>query len=986
MERESRGTVITAPAASNRAGDRRAAMIAGAFQKISGHPALWTFLAFLACWRVYTSIAPHIERVDLDASGRIEVVGRGFGAAKGESRLEFGGITNEIPLEIVEWRDRRVVANLGTPTNGSITLTRDLWTVGLPDTALVYAPLRALPSQPYGYAVPVQPAAQWPLFRRDHRNTGHAPFPAKYNGAEPWSFETGNTVAATPVIDADGVVYLGTGSGAFHAIDGNGQPVWSYSAAGRIVGAAALVRTAHGEQPAGVIFPAGDGRLYRVSTEPGAPCGDSTFEVKMPPLAQRDSAFDSNVAIGDDGTIYAGNHNLRYYAVAANGAAKWTHKTGDSASSSAGIDADGTVYWGGADGVVRAVNTDGSTKWTKGTQGVVSAAPAVGSGGTVYVGSFDSYLYALDAATGSTAWTFKTGDHIVATVALDQDKSGNTTTIYLASTDGHLYALGRRGELLWEYDTGQPVRSSPAVGLGPKGEHPGIVYLGGGDGKLYAFDGATGRRRWSFDTTSSDPELRDRNDVTSSVALGADGVYAGTESGALWFVPYDYCLHASDARCNTTRGEGLPGEQFGFAYVSPGGTTYAADPPPIPAAAAITLGLITRENGKSINARLCDTPYLCSTEQIQIETEPSFPFRAHVSGDGRYLHIVPTDILQADTEYTIRVEAGYYTSGFQFGSLTLGGRLAGTAIEKVRLRTQPAMNAFPLAVGDDTVSAFELVRVAAPIPATVASLHQGDLDASAWIVSVIHKRPPQGALPGRVALWGIGARTDKNGVLVPDPDPRRTLAFSGHYEGDNFILEGSNFVWSAGAVSLPVSHLELRGQIGSDLRVGPGASLIAEAAATSMPGFASQLTLGGLLNSTYDTLLLVGTYLTRPYDPAGRANKRPPGLRVSMIERARPREDTAGKVVADLTEFARARYKIDEHRFGVVLIDRIKHEIVPIDYVDNTYLAANAAGEIDQIILSVPPKTSLSHDIEIAVLVDAFPVHRAPLGWSLIAK
>jgi outer membrane protein assembly factor BamB len=52
--------------------------------------------------------------------------------------------------------------------------------------------------------------------------------------------------------------------------------------------------------------------------------------------------------------------------------------------------------------------------------------------------------------------------------------------VYFGSDDGYLYALNAaNGSLIWNYSTGGPVKSSPAV-------VDCVVYVGSNDGKVYA--------------------------------------------------------------------------------------------------------------------------------------------------------------------------------------------------------------------------------------------------------------------------------------------------------------------------------------------------------------------------------------------------------------------------------------------------------------------------------------------------------------------
>ncbi len=214
----------------------------------------------------------------------------------------------------------------------------------------------------------------------------------------------------------------------------------------------------------------------------------------------------------------------------------------------------GATYWGSVDRNIYALDAQGKQIWSRPTLGFVISSPAIGSDGTIYIGSFDSSLYALNPKTGTPRWTFGTNDNIYSSPALGKNSEGRTNAIYVASTDGRC-TRSHPGKLLWSYDTGEPIRSSPVLGPGPRGSHHDILYVGSSDGSLYALDATTGKRRWSFSTIDlHNPILRDRHELNSSPALGRTGVYIGSEDGHLWYVPYDYCLHHADSRCDTDPG------------------------------------------------------------------------------------------------------------------------------------------------------------------------------------------------------------------------------------------------------------------------------------------------------------------------------------------------------------------------------------------------------------------------------------------------
>jgi len=77
---------------------------------------------------------------------------------------------------------------------------------------------------------------------------------------------------------------------------------------------------------------------------------------------------------------------------------------------------------------------------------------------------------------GTVLWEFETGGEVQSSPAI-----GSDGTVYVGSLDRQRYAInGKSGVKLWEFETGGIVSSSPAIGS------DGTVYVGSWDKKLYA--------------------------------------------------------------------------------------------------------------------------------------------------------------------------------------------------------------------------------------------------------------------------------------------------------------------------------------------------------------------------------------------------------------------------------------------------------------------------------------------------------------------
>jgi outer membrane protein assembly factor BamB len=769
--------------------------------------------------------------------------------------------------------------------------------------------------------VPTEQGAPWPSMRHDRFNTGRSPIRARYHpGDRPWAYTTGKGVFSTPIVDSDETVYAGSADTNFYALR-DGRLRWRFKT-GEIIDSAGVLG-----RGGTVTFGSGDERIYRLRSRTGRRVW--TYRAtRKPAQGQLVNWWEGNVTMGPGGVLYAGNTGGAEYALNPNGRLRWLHPTGNSVWSNAAIGKDGSVYFGSLDLNIYALDSRGRLKWKRGTLGFVTSSPAIGPNGTVYVGSFDGALHALDPKTGEDRWSYATDDHVYASPALGEG------SVYVASADGSVYAFDLRGVLRWRYDTGDTIRSSPVLGKAPSGGAR-ILYVGSANGRLYALDSRTGRRRWSFDTTPRAPTLEDRNDLNSSPALGRRGVYIGGEHGRIVFVPYDWCLHArSDRRCNRSPGEAFGGNLTRTAYVTPGGSTRLTGPRgPLPPATAITVRLLVRRLGETVDAGL--------TAPTAVTADPPFEFTAQPSGDGHFLHIVPTGFLPPNRTFRLHIEGGWSGDG-----------QSGTVDDTIRFRTaRVARRGAPLRRGD----AFRLSRLAVPLPPILPSLNQIGFDSYDMVVGALD------VSEGNVLLWAVSTK----GNLA---DRRGAFAFplQGRYRDDSLLLSqrGLSLTFSFGDV--PLRRFDLRMQMGAG-RKARGASLTAEVFCPEVPVYGPALVAIGLCNS--DAILpSSGSFITGPY--RGPANARPKGVRLQSLELRRPTPTAAGLATATL---AGAPLRADRHAAAILLTDADAGSVVALDYRKAISLRLRR-GAIREVRLRIPAGTDLPGRIRAYVITDAFPL------------
>lgn len=170
--------------------------------------------------------------------------------------------------------------------------------------------------------------------------------------------------------------------------------------------------------------------------------------------------------------------------------------------------AGGRLFVGSMDGVLYARDaTTGGPLWQFATGGPIRHSAAI-AGALVIVGSHDGNTYAVDASNGAVRWTSLTGP--TATAPLVDAAAGR---VYVASTTGLLTALdSTTGGLLWQFQAGAPILTSPALTA------DGATVIFGTEAiEAIGVSAATGAERWR--RTLQGQSLADRSPVVVGSAV-----------------------------------------------------------------------------------------------------------------------------------------------------------------------------------------------------------------------------------------------------------------------------------------------------------------------------------------------------------------------------------------------------------------------------------------------------------------------------------
>jgi hypothetical protein len=410
---------------------------------------------------------------------------------------------------------------------------------------------------------------------------------------------------------------------------------------------------------------------------------------------------------------------------------------------------------------------------------------------------------------------------------------------------------------------------------------------------------------------------------------------------------------------------------------------------PLPTSSEITGRLLVRQGGSTVYASMLPN----SISSSLVRTDPAFDFSSQLSGDGRFVFITPNSFLNPNTTYKVTVSGTWGANGVRTANWTAPGTWTkyGTFSDTFSFRTAPSRlgcarhpgspdhspressgcGRIPLRVTPRAVTAFELRRLAVPLPAFLPSVNQIGFDGYVLLVAPVAMGSPDASGQGQILLWAVQARRTRSGQYLADPAGTLVFPLAGHYRGDTLLLSVSNAVLTFSFGTVPLRRLDMDFQLTPRLYNRPGASLYAEAVCAEIPNYGPATYLTGLCNAE-GILAAAGTFITRPYPSTGSAGRPPRGVSIGSVNIQQPASGAGGSVTATLALRRGARYPAADHRLSVLLVDDTGTPL-GVDYTQQA-TTTDAAGNVVGVRLTIPAGTVMPSHLKAYLITDVFPL------------
>ena len=375
--------------------------------------------------------------------------------------------------------------------------------------------------------------SSWPMRGFNAQRQGRSHVQGPKSPFVKWIFDPPNPLevfeAGGPSVALDGTIYVGGKAGELYALNPNGTLQWT-SSLGMPIETTPLL-TADGTIYVGLGTASGSGTGAIQALESLSGTSKWSFEV--------DGAVLSSPSAGPTGTVFFGSNDGHVYALSSTGTSLWTYDAGGQVRGSPAHSHDASrVYVAGYDANLHAVDADtGASAWTSALGGLSRSTPLVGPDGTIYVASFSNKAVSAFDPTGQLIWSTVLDGFLKTDMALGGEVlwvtqyAGYVSALSLVSVDD----IGLGGVV---YNSGAaPFDAPPCVDV------QGTVYAGGSDGQIYRinienetdFIPVSG---WPFTAKPPNAGITSpASEVTTSLALGPSGtLYFGTHDGLIYAI------------------------------------------------------------------------------------------------------------------------------------------------------------------------------------------------------------------------------------------------------------------------------------------------------------------------------------------------------------------------------------------------------------------------------------------------------------------
>jgi len=296
----------------------------------------------------------------------------------------------------------------------------------------------------------------WPMFQHDAQHTGRSPYNGIEHGRVKWKVEVGAFLSA-PVIDKDGIIYVGSLTDGFYAVYPDGNIKWNFPTSQKVNSTPAL------DKDGNIYFACGDKYFYSL---------DNNGNLRWKYLTNKEMDR-INPTIGEDGTIYFVADSG--YAFNSDGTKKWTLPIVEDLKfenpATPAIDHRGYIYMGLDNNLLSIIEPDGSIWWKIAGIGCTNvSSPVIDDNGNIYILSASSNIMYVFSKNVRNLWNVGFGREILSTPAISKDGM-----IYF-SWYRFLTAFYPDGTEKWGWRSeGEEINNSPIL------DSDGNIYLAGGD-------------------------------------------------------------------------------------------------------------------------------------------------------------------------------------------------------------------------------------------------------------------------------------------------------------------------------------------------------------------------------------------------------------------------------------------------------------------------------------------------------------------------